>query len=1018
MSRRSSRSLALLAMAVALSGNAPLLRAQSAGAVQGTVVDSASARPVPGVQVSVVGTSRGTMTDESGRFIIRSVPPGSATVRAQRIGYAPRTRQVTIVAGETAAVDFTLSASAAVLSEVVVVGYGTRSRAEVSSAVAQVSGEAIHNTPVAGIDAALQGKAPGVQIVQNAGNPGNGITVRVRGSSSISASNQPLYVVDGIPIIREDLSQLDFGGQDLTAITGLSPDEIESIDILKDAAAAAIYGSRASNGVVMITTRRGRAGPARFTFNTYFGQQEILRKIDLMSSKEYVEYMNEAATNDGYDAFFTPGVDDTVETDWQTAVLRTAPVVDHNLSVDGGGDRFRYLLSTSFFDQQGIIRGSSYDRFNSRLNLDLTATPKLQFRSSIGLSREQFERMENDNTIEGAGANALANAPNLPVFRPGTTEYFGTNDGLSYANSVALAAFNRAPSSALRLLGSLETSYDATDRIRLNVRVGADAYNLQERRWDSPRVEGTYASGAVGVATQATNTATKYIGELYGTWEALQTGSQRLTLTAGTSSEYNRTELVYLRGEGFGSDAFQYPGNAGKVTEYDGHPSQNNLFSVFSRASYTLMDRYLFTGSLRTDGSSRFARDVRFGVFPAVSFGWRLTDEPAFGAVKRLMDAKLRVSYGETGNQAIPTNFGFLTAFARANYAGAPGIAAATLGNENLKWETTREFDVGADFGFLDNRISVITDYYRKETSDLLVQRPIASVSGFSSIWDNVGNVENRGVELQVSTQNVRAAGRDGFSWTTDVNVSHNRNEVTALFKDEPFNSGIRGVSRVQVGHPIGAFYTVKFTNVDPQTGEAKYEDIAGPDGSGPDGEITADDRQVVGSPHPDYFGGVRNQLSWRGLDLNTFLEFSQGQEVFNLFRLFSDDAGYYFDNKVGAARNRWQKPGDITDQPRASYDGASNAYDVSSRFIEDGSYVRLGEVTLGYRLPTGLLARTGLSDSRVYVSGRNLALWTKYTGYDPDVNSHGSSSNTALGVDFYSYPRARTITLGLSGSW
>jgi len=1024
--RRSTSALAraFLAGVTALVGAASTVGAQSTGAIRGTVVDSATTLPIPGVSVLVVGSTRGALTDAAGRYVIRGVPIGAASVRAQRIGFAPQARSVAVATNQEATLDFAMRPQAAVLSEMVVVGYGTRSRAEVSNAVANVSGEVVQNVPVAGIDAALQGKAPGVQVIQNAGNPGNGISVRVRGSSSISASNQPLYVIDGVPMIREDHSQLAFGGQDLTAVTGISPDEIESIDVLKDAAAAAIYGSRASNGVVMITTKRGRPGATKFSFNSYYGQQKMARKMEMLNAREYVEVFREAMLNDdwseedvvdfGYTLF--PGAD-SVGTDWIAAITRTAPVADFNLNASGGGDRFQYLISGSNFNQQGIIIGSGYDRQNVRMNLDVTATPRLQFRSSVGVVRETFKRTTNDNTIEGAGANAIAVQPNIPLYKPGSCAagnciFSGTDEGLEYVHPLSLARFNTAPTRSFRTLGSVEGSFDVTDRLRLNGRVGLDLYGLNERRWESPKVEGSAAAGVAGQSTQASTSAQKYLSEFYATYDPLRTERQKLTITAGTGLEYNRSEYVYVSGQGFASDEFQYVGSAGEVTAYDAAPSDNRLLSVFSRANYSLLDRYLLTASLRTDGASRFASGKRFGVFPAASIGWVASEEPGLAGLKRFMDAKLRVSYGETGNQAIGSNFGFLTAYGRANFAGEPGLAPAQLGNPDLRWETTREFDVGTDLGFLGGRVSVIADYYVKKTDDLLVSRPISGVSGYNSILDNVGSLENRGWELQLSTENFRARGADGFTWRTDFNVSHNANKVLALYRDEPIISGIRSVNIVTKGEPIGAFYMLKFTGVDPQTGNAVYDDF------NHDGAINSDDRQIVGSPHPDYFGGLRNQFSWKGLDLNTFIEFSQGAEVANMIRVFADDGAYYNDNKVKHVLKRWQKPGDITDVPRLSWDGTSGSRDVSSRFVEDGSYVRLSEITLGYKLPSVLTSRTGLTDARVYLSGRNLKLWSDYLGYDPDVNSNGSGSNISLGQDFYAYPRARTISLGISGSW
>ena len=1008
-----ARAAALVASLAALFGAPEIASAQGSATVQGTVTDSAGRRPIAGVQVVVAGSTRGALTDDAGRYAIRGVPAGELTIRVQRLGFAAAEQRLTVGSGETVTADFAMRAVATVLSEVVVTGYGTTSRAHVTSAVAQVSAEAIANTPVAGLDAALQGKAPGVQVVQNAGNPGNGITVRVRGAASLSASNQPLYVIDGVPMIREDFSQLGFGGQDLTAVTGISPDEIESIDILKDASAASIYGSRAANGVIQITTKRGRAGRTRFSFNAYTGQQKVVRKIELMNAAEYIEFMNEAATNAGESPEFDAADYAGIDSDWQDAVLRTAPVSDLNLTVNGGNDRITYLLSGSYFDQVGTVIGSSYDRANGRLNVDFTATNRLSFRSSLGVSRENWLRTTNDNTIVGPNANSIATPAIYPI-RRADGSFTSSDEGLPYANPVALGQYWHAPTNAHRFLGNVEASYDATDRVRVTGRVGGDVYNLIERRWESPLAPDTYAAGAQGVSVQGTTLATRYLGEGYVTVDPLRRAAQRLTVTAGSSIEANRSELTFVRGEGFGSNFFQYPGAAGKSTDYDGSATGHNLVSFFGRASYSFGDRYLASASVRADGSSRFGENNRYGVFPSASIGWVASAEPFLSGLRRFAEVKLRASYGVTGNQDIgnANNFAYLGFYGKANFAGDPGIAPSNFRNPDLRWEQTEEFDLGFDLSFLGGRVALIGDYYRKLTSDLLVQRPISGTSGYTTWWSNVGNIENKGLELQLGATPFQAATRGAFDWRVDFNISRNTNTVTKLYDDQPFNSGIDGINRVEVGHPLGAFHTIRFLRVDPETGNSVFDDVNG------DGVINSDDRVIVGSPHPRYWGGIRNQVTWRGLDLSAFVEFSQGSSIYNGIRSFADDGGYYYDQKLKHALRRWRQPGDITDVPRADYWGESGGTTISSRYVEDGSYVRFQELTLGYRLPTTIATRGGMSEARVYLSGRNLKVWSDFLGYDPDVNSNGSSANTSLATEFYSYPRARTISIGVSGTW
>ena len=997
-----------LLAAVGVAVSTVVAQAQTGGSIRVTVVDSAGGQPVSNARILVGGTSRG-LTDAAGRLLVRNVPAGATTVRAQRISFAPQTRTVTVPADGIIDVQLTLRAQSAVLSEMVVVGYGTRSRAEVSTATTRVEGASVMNVPVAGVDAALQGKASGVQVVQNAGNPGNGITVRVRGSASITASNQPLYVVDGLPLTQESQSQIGYGGQALTGVTGLSPDDIESIDVLKDAAAAAIYGSRASNGVILITTKRGRAAAPRFSFNAYQGTQQATHKIELLDAQQYVTFMNEANTNDKLAAPFAATA--TASANWQDLVLRDAPVSNLNLTMQGAGDRFAYVLSGSRFGQTGIVIGSGYNRTSGRANFDFVATPKLNLRTSVAVSREHNDRTRNDNTIEGVFANAIANQPNVPAYNKNGA-FATSNDGLAYVNPLAIANLNRTPANTLRLLSNVEATYQAAERLRVTARLGADVYSLAEREYQSARVTDASSAGVGGTARQGTSNVTKYVAETFSDLDLLRSSDQTLTITAGGGLEYNRGEFLFLEGQGFPSDAFTYPGSASKVSNYNGSATQANLISAFSRVNYTLLGRYLLTASLRTDGSSRFGPNRRWSTFPAVSAGWNLTDESFMAAVRPHLTAKVRASYGLTGNQAIPTLTGFQTTYARANYAGSSGIAPNALGNPDLKWESTKGTDVGLDLSFLDGRVSIIADYYVKNTSDVLVQRPVATTSGFANIWDNVGSVRNSGTELTLSTQNVRARGKDGFSWTTDFNIAKNRNEVTALYQGQPFAGTGVGVGFVSVGQPLSVFYTLKFTGVNPQTGDATYED------TNKDGAITSADRQFVGSPHPQYFGGLRNTFSWKGFDLNTFLQFSQGNKVFNSFRQYADDGGVNDDNKIALVMRRWQKPGDITDVPRASARNTANGYRLSNRFVEDGSYVRLQDVTIGYRLPKLLTRVTGITAPRAYVTGSNLHLWTKYLGYDPDVNSNGSNSNTGLGVDFYAYPRARTVSFGLSGSF
>ena len=1000
----------LLAAGLAIAVGSPGASAQGAASlatIHGVVSDSANQQPVMGAQVLAVGTTRGALTDSTGAYTLR-VPAGAVQLRVQRLGYAPVERAVTATDASTITADFRLRAVVATLSEVQVIGYGTQDRSQVTGAVTTLQGSEIANQPVAGVDAALQGRAPGVQVTQNSGEPGNGISVRIRGAASITASNQPLYVVDGVPIQNDGLTQLfPSGGQSPTSVTGIDPNEIESITILKDAASAAIYGSRAANGVVMITTKRGASGKARFSFDLSTGFQNAATRLKLMNSKQYVTYMNEASNNDDEGDLYTPSIGDGPSNDWQSDIFRTAPVTNLHLGLSGGNDQLRYLVDGSFFKQTGIVIGSAYNRANGRVNVDYDATPKFGIKSSIALSRENSDRVQGDNSNDGIVTNAIGNPSIFPV-RKDDGSYFGRDDRIDgtrlyLTNPVAIANLDRLPTITDHVIGNVEGNYHFTPKLTLTGRASTDVVHLHEDQWQSPLVIGTYAEGAGGVAKSAFNDQNRYVLEGFATYQAGSDEGSSLNVVGGASVEYNNGQSNFLRGEGFSSPALQYVGSATSIVTYGGVPNpDHNLESFFARANYSWKNRYLLSASLRADGDSRFGTNNRWAKFPAISAGWLLSDESFMGNFKeKLGSLKLRGSYGETGNNNIPS-FRYLSTYTSAPYGSLPGIAPNAIGNPNFKWEDTKEWDGGLDWTPFNGRISLIADYYHKATSDLIVDRPILGVSGYTDYFDNIGEAVNRGWEFGINTENFRPSNDRGFSWHTDFNISFNHNEVTKLYGNQPIpGTNFREINQVAVGQPIGEFYVLHFKGVDPATGNALYSDTS----------------VYAGSPQPKYWGGLGNTFGYKGFELRGFLEFSHGAKVFNLMRIFADDGGYHRDNKFTYALNRWQHPGDITDEPRASWDGTAGGEVISDRFIEDGSYLRIQEITLSWLLPKGLLAGRGFDNARLYVTGHNLHTFTKYTGYDPDVNSNGTS-NIDLGTDYYAYPRARTFTFGVSGSW
>lgn len=997
----------------------PGLSAQQTAVVRGTVTDAQTGQPISGAQVYVRGTSIGTLSNTEGAFLLTNVPAGRVELRVEFLGYSAESRTLEVPAGGSLTVDFQMGVTAIELEELVATGYAQQSRREVSSSISSVKAPQLQNNPVASLDALLQGNATGVQVTENAGNPGVGMTVRIRGSASITASNQPLYVVDGVPIFRGDFSQFGAGGQDLSAVTSLTPEDIESINILKDAAAAAIYGSRGSNGVVMITTKRGAAsaGAPRMTLSYSMGWQQASKTLDMLNADQYVQFFTDAMAFDGFTQeeidseldFVVPGVN----TDWQDAVLRDAPISTTQLSMTGGTERFKYYLSGTYFNQEGIVLGSAYDRGSGRANLDFQATDRLSLSASLSLTQEVNHRIDSDNSIVSPIANAIADEPVVPIYDSnGDFSWDAT-----YSNPVAVGKLNSMEARTLRSFGSLNADYALMDWLRVSGRAGFDFLQLREYEYQSPLVHKTYAAGVDGVAQIGNSQGRRYLLEGYVTADHY-VGAHEMSATAGGSLEENTSENSYARGEGFTSPDLHWPTNAARPVGVDGTQWKHNLISYFARGNYTYDNRYIFNGSVRADGSSRFGPNDRYGVFPSASLAWVVSNESFMSDMDFLTDLRLRGSWGVTGNEAIG-DFQFLGLYGSANYGSTPGVAPSNLPNPDLKWERTDEWNVGVDAAVLDDRIGVVLETYKKSTKDLLLNRPVTSASGFTSVLDNVGSIENKGWEVSLNTVNLRPGSADGLSWTSEFNITHNKNTVTALAGgNEPFPAGF--VNRVEVGQPLGAFYLIRFERVNPDNGVAEFTDLDA-DGNivGTTTDPTDEDRMIVGSPHPDYFGGFRNTLSWHGFDLSAFVEYSQGAKIYNGIREYADDGGWFFDNKFADVMDYWKQPGDVTDTPRPSYwYGDTGALVQSSRYVEDGSYIRLQDVTLGYTLPAGVASFLKTQSGRLYVTGRNLHTWTDYSGYNPDVNSFGSNVSAALGTDFYSYPLATAITFGFQATF
>jgi TonB-linked SusC/RagA family outer membrane protein len=1023
--------------------------AQERGSITGTVVAEGTGQPLPGVEVTIPALRISQATDERGRFLLVNVPRGTHVLRFNYIGYRQATREVTVGA-TTAEIRIELAPDPLLLDELVVIGYGEQRRRNVAGAVASLRPEAVaREIPATSVNEILRGRVSGVQVVQNSGTPGSSVTVRVRGSSSIGGGNDPLYVIDGVPMTQGNPSALNmsFGGQGIDAINDLSPHEIESIEILKDASAAAIFGSRASNGVVLITTRRGTTGRPEITFGAYYGTQRVWRGIDLLNADQYMEIYNEGltarfgpASAHGFDAYFgrrgqgrfETEVEPGVDTDWLGEVLRTAPISSMDASVRGGVDRVRYFVSGSALTQEGTVRAMGYNRLNGRINLDYVPMDRLTLGTNVALTHSVTNRARNDNTIFGAFANALAAPPTQPVFNQDGT-YFPTEP---YLNPVGMLYEAEAEERGLRVLGNSFARMELGTWLNARASVGLDQLIMRSRSYDSPTFGPWAASGGAG---QAGNTFINKL-TLEGTlnYNRMFGGEHEISGVAGTSFEDNVTEWSFVQGTNFPSEHFKYLTSAANIRAGSSERHDWTLLSYFGRLSYTFRERVTTTFNIRHDGSSRFGAANRFGTFPSASVLYRIGDEDFMRWQGIVRNLALRASYGLTGNQQALGNFAARGLFAGgANYMDQPGIAPAQLANPELRWEKTSQLNLGTDFSVLDDRLSFTIDWYDKVTDDLLVSRPVPRTTGFTTIWSNVGSMHNRGIEAAVTAQLLQGGAR-GLNWNSTLTVSRNRNEVTALFNDQPFMGGF--ISRVEVGFPLGYFWGFRTAGIfqsweevrnharqtvhaNPRRatspGDIRFVDLRGRDASGklvdiPDGVINDDDRTYLGSPWPDYEGGWSNSLSFRNFDLTAFVQFSQGGQIYNANRIFMDQYGSGGDNHTTRALRRWTPENPNTDEPRAVWGDPNRNTRPSDRFIEDGSYVRLKNLVVGFRLPDALAARAGFRTARIYLQGQNLLTSTRYSGLDPEVNFAGNAA-VLRGTDFYTLPQARTITVGIN---
>ncbi|SHN33259.1 TonB-linked outer membrane protein, SusC/RagA family [Cyclobacterium lianum] len=961
--------------------------------VTGTVKDE-NGEPLPGATITVENTSTGTVSDIDGNFSI-NVEEGAVLV-ISFIGYQP-TR---ITVGNQTQYDVQLELDDSALEEVVVVGYGTVKKSDLTGSVSQVKSEEINAFPTTNVMQALSGRAAGVQVIQNSGAPGSGISVRIRGTNSIQGGNEPLYVIDGFP----------FSGNP----TNLNNFDIESIEVLKDASATAIYGSRGANGVVLITTKQGKEGTSKVDFETSYSVQSLRKKLDLMNGTEYARLQNIQAANDNIPLYFT---DQEIEGfgqgfDWQDLIFRDAPILSTSLNVSGGNAKTKYAISGSFFGQDGIIKGSDYDRFSLRANINHTISDRISINFNNTLSHLKTERRDSGggqrgNSMIGA---AISAAPiSQPYNEDGTYNVLGNEFPFIAPDIINPLNFINEQLNEVKanvVLSNLAFTYKPLPELTLKISGGIEN---RDDRTDSYTSRNFFNSE--GSANISTSQFRSLLSENTLSYDKTIGAAHQLNAVVGFTYQDFTTTFLSAGGVGFLSDAFET--HSLGAAQNPGIPSsgyaQSVLLSYLSRINYTYDERFLFTFSFRSDGSSRYSPGNKWGYFPSGAFAWRLSEEPFVSESSILSDLKLRTSWGLTGSQAI-------SPYATLNQLN-PGntifenmlfntFAPSTVLPGDLKWETTEQIDIGLDVGFLNDRFIFNADYYIKNTRDLLNTVRLPSSLGFTTTVQNVGKVQNKGIELSLDA---KVMDRD-FKWNLFGNMAFNRNKVVSLHNGEDILGAFVGVLVVgdnvtilREGRPIGQFWGFEEDGYD-ENGNIRFVD------RDDNGIINEGDKTYIGDPNPDFIYGLNSSMNYKNFEFSFFIQGSHGNDIFNVSSIPSTlDFGQGMNMPKEVLYDHWTPENTTAKYPRIS---RNTAVRVSDRFVEDGSYLRFRNIQLAYNFPSGKLVNKSLNSAQVYISAQNFITLTGYSWWDPEVNSRGAG--TQLGIDHYSYPIPKTLTMGL----
>lgn len=978
--------------------------------IHGTVT-TAKGQPLPGATISVKGTKHGAVSKADGSFTITANP--GETLEFSMVGFKPWSVKID---GSTTTFKVVLEEDVSNLTDVVVVGYGTTKKKDLTGSISSISSDQMNNGGVTSNAAqAIQGRAAGVQVSQSNSAPGGQTIVRIRGGNSIKSTNEPLYVVDGFPSET---------GKDI------NPNDIDDIQILKDASSTAIYGARGANGVVMITTKRGKSGRAAIQYDGYSGTQRIVKEYDKMTGLENMQVANAKAIENSKPAVYT--ADDLASgrnNDWFKLATRPGMVQSHNLSVSGGTPEDRVSLSGSYFKQEGALKNTDFERYSVRLNYDRQFSKHFKTGASVYGSRAYTNFKTYDGNIVPSNVmyGVLTASPATPAYNADGTfaRFKGRDNPLAWL----LAPTNDRYENKVNI--NAYADYQILDGFNFRVNGGTEYTTTKEGTY-LPRdlVDGEKVGGKASLNDLA---ITRNLVEGYFTYRKVFNRIHSFNLVAGASYQSDMYSRHYSQVQKFSTDAYLYhalDAGAEKLASISlDIPSK--IASVYGRLNYSLKDKYLATFTFRRDGSAKFGGNYRFGAFPSGSIAWRAGEEDFIKNLNVFSNLKVRAGYGVTGNDRIG-DYIYLPLFGTTNVSlgegsdSYGGTVIRQLSNPNLRWESTAQLDIGVDMGFLNNRISATVDFYRKKTNNLLFDMPIGDWNGFPTQTVNAGSIENKGIELSVTTENVT---NHAFTWNTTVNIAYNKQRALDL-GGRPYVItqtanlyGGRGMdfTKLEPGQELSTFYGYVYDGViktgeahpaqpNSKAGDPKFKDISGPDGK-PDGIINASDRTYLGHANPHYIYGISNNFAYKGFDLTIFLQGALDYSLYNGTNLVLESG------PGKAALNRWTTTNENTDIPR---DGYAIAYGglVNSKFVENASYLRCKMITLGYNIPVAKTFMKSLSGVKVYGSVQNLFTITKYTGSDPEVNtnlnSSGSNANLSSGLDYTAFPAYRTFTVGL----